>query len=95
MNEAYVVGHITVKDEARWAEYRARVPHTLAPRGAQHVCRRHPVAVWAGEGPHTDLVVIRFASVDAANGWFHSCAYQALIPLRQQAAEVVLLCYEA
>ncbi|ODU08710.1 MAG: hypothetical protein ABS84_11665 [Rubrivivax sp. SCN 71-131] len=94
MSMAYVVGHITVKDEARWAEYRARVPGTLEPWGAELVCRGHQVAVWAGENPHSDLVVIRFASVEAADGWFHSPAYQALIPLRQQAAEVVLLCYE-
>ena len=31
MNMAYVIGHITVKDAAKWAEYRARVPATLAP----------------------------------------------------------------
>lgn len=95
MGKAYVVGHVTVKDEARWAEYRARVPDTLAPWGAELVCRARRVAVWAGESPHTDLVVIRFASVEAADGWFHSAAYQALIPLRHEAAEVVLLCCEA
>ncbi|MCZ2290604.1 MAG: DUF1330 domain-containing protein [Burkholderiales bacterium] len=92
--KAYVVGHISVKDEALWAEYRARVPDTLAPWRAELVCRGHRVAVWAGEGPHTDLVVIRFENVEAASAWFHSAAYQALIPLRQQAADVVLVCYE-
>ncbi|WP_442985383.1 DUF1330 domain-containing protein [Sedimenticola sp.] len=43
---------------------------------------------------HTDTVVIRFSSLDAANGWHASAAYQALIPLRQMAADVDLLVFE-
>jgi uncharacterized protein (DUF1330 family) len=39
--------------------------------------------------------VIRFPSLEAADGWHYSAAYQALIPLRMQAADVVLLSYEA
>ena len=37
---------------------------------------------------------IRFPSQEAADGWHSSPSYQALIPLRQQAADVVLLTYE-
>ena len=95
MSEAYVVGHITVKRPEQWDEYRARVPATLAPWGAELVFRGQQRPALAGELPHPDIVVIRFPSLDAVNGWFASAAYQALIPLRQQAAEVVLLSYEA
>ncbi len=28
MNYAYVIGHITVKDQGKWAEYRSKVPAT-------------------------------------------------------------------
>ena len=48
----------------------------------------------SGDSPHADIVVIRFPSAAAASGWFASPAYQALIPLREQAAEVLLLAYE-
>ena len=95
MSDAYVVGHITVKQSEQWDEYRARVPATLAPWGAELVYRGQQRAALAGELSHPDIVVIRFPSLDAVNGWFASAAYQALIPLRQQAAEVVLLSYEA
>ena len=37
---------------------------------------------------------IGFPSAAAAGEWFASPAYQALIPLREQAAEVLLLAYE-
>lgn len=94
MTQACLVGNITVKDPQKWADYTRQVPGTLAPWGAELVFRGKQVAAFAGGSPHADIVVIRFPDVAAVHGWFSSAAYQALIPLRQQAAEVVLLCYE-
>jgi len=94
MSNAYVIGHVTVRDAGKWAEYRSRVPATLAPWGAELVLRGNCVAVLAGEHSHEDVVVIRFPSQGAITGWHSSAAYQALIPLRQQAAEVVLISYD-
>jgi uncharacterized protein (DUF1330 family) len=94
MSSAYVVGHITVKNADLWAEYRSKVPATLAPWGAELVFRGTQAAALAGTNPHPDIVVIRFPDMAAVNGWFSSPAYQALIPLREQAAELVLLSYE-
>lgn len=95
MSTAYIVGHITVKNAELWAEYQGKVPGTLAPWGGELVFRGKQLAVLAGENPHPEIVVIRFPDVTALNNWFSSAAYQALVPLRQQAAEVVLLSYEA
>ena len=39
MANAYVIGHITVKDANKWDVYRSRVPDTLAPWGAELVFR--------------------------------------------------------
>ena len=91
---AYVVGHLTVKNAENWAEYRRRVPATLEPWGAELVFRGNRVAVLAGEHSHSDIVVIRFPDKEAVQNWYRSAAYQALIPLREQAAEMVLLAYE-
>ncbi|MER2555147.1 MAG: DUF1330 domain-containing protein [Thauera sp.] len=95
MSKAYVVGHITVKNAQMWAEYRSKVPQTLAPWGGALVFRGQRVATLAGESPHTDIVVIGFPSVEAVSNWFSSPAYQALIPLREQAADVLLLSCES
>lgn len=94
MSNAYIVGHITVKNPEKWAEYRSQVPGTLAPWGAELVFRGNLVAVLAGENPHADIVVIRFPDIAAVNGWHSSPAYQALLPLRAEAADMVLLSYE-
>jgi uncharacterized protein (DUF1330 family) len=45
--------------------------------------------------PHLHIVVIRFSSLADAEGWHHSKAYQALVPLRLEAADVVGSIYEA
>ena len=49
--------------------------------------------VWSGEHRHSDLVVIRFPDQAAVDGWYGSAAYQALIPLRQQAADLELISF--
>jgi uncharacterized protein (DUF1330 family) len=95
MNNAYIVGHITVKNPELWAEYRSKVPQTLAAWGGELVFRGKLLTVLAGDNPHRDIVVIRFPTVTALNGWFSSAAYQSLVPLRQQAADVDLLSYES
>ena len=92
---AYVIGHITVKDSEKWMEYRAKVPATLAQWGGELILRGRRVAVLSGEHPYTDTVVIRFPDAGAISGWYGSPAYQALIPIREQAAEMVLISYES
>ncbi len=92
---AYVIGHITVKDPAKWAEYQSKVPATLAPWGAELVLRGTRAAVLSGRHSHGDTVVIRFPDIASVANWHGSRAYQALIPLRSQAADVDLMSYES
>lgn len=93
MSEAYVVGQISVLDSVKWAAYTSQVSETLTPWGAELVFRGKQAAVMAGECAHPDIVVIRFPTLAAAQSWFASDAYQALIALRQQAADVRLISY--
>jgi uncharacterized protein (DUF1330 family) len=90
---ALVIGHITVRDEDKWAQYRAQVPATLAPWGAELVFRGRVQTLLAGQHRHTDTVVIRFPDSAAVAAWYQSAAYQALLPLRQQAADIDLISY--
>ena len=94
MKKAYVIGHITVKDNDKWAEYRSKVPATLNPWGAELVLRGKLCSVLSGNHAHTDTVVIRFPDLRSLNGWYSSSEYQSLIPLRQEAARMELLSYE-
>jgi uncharacterized protein (DUF1330 family) len=94
MKNAYVIGHITVKDKDKWDEYRNKVPATLNPWGAELVLRGKLCSVLSGNHTHTDTVVIRFPDLRSLKSWYSSPEYQSLIPLRQEAAEMELLSYE-
>jgi uncharacterized protein (DUF1330 family) len=94
MGHACVIGHISIKDAALWAAYRDQVPATLAPWRAELLLRGRLAAVLSGAHRHTDTVVIRFPDLAAAQAWHNSAAYQALLPLRRQAADVTLLLFE-
>ncbi len=90
----YLIGHISVKQPELWASYCARVPATLSPWRANIVFRGQKTAVLNGQHPASLTVVIRFPDAAAVAAWHASSAYQALIPLRDAAADVVLLSYE-
>jgi len=94
MSAAYLVGHVTVKNNDKWSEYRSKVPATLAPWGAELVFRGTQAASYAGEMAHPEIVVIRFPDQAAVDQWHRSAAYQALLPVRALAAEVVLTSYQ-
>jgi len=94
MKNAYIIGHITVKDQEKWDEYRNKVPATLEPWGAKLMLRGKLKSVLSGSHSHTDTVVIRFPNLKSLNSWFSSKEYQSLIPLRQEAAELELLSFE-
>ena len=95
MANAYLIGHITVKENEKWQEYRNKVPSTLEPWQGSLVFRGRLSAILSGTHQHSDTVVIRFPDMQALNDWYTSPQYQALIPLRQEAAEMDLLTYEA
>lgn len=95
MKSAYVIGNITVIDTDKWSEYRSKVPATLSRWGGELEFRGKQIHVLGGNYPHTDCVVIRFPTMEALNNWFNSDEYQALIPIREQAAKMDLISFQA
>ena len=91
---AYLVGHITVRDEERWSQYVAGVADSLAGVDSKIIFRGMLASVLAGKHEHERVVVIQFADLQTLNNWFHSESYQKLIPLRDSAANVTITTYE-
>ena len=90
---AAIVGHISIRDPDKWACYVAGVPATLAPWDAEVVMRGERQLALNGTQQGTHLVVIRFRDLATVEAWYRSDLYQALIPLRDEAADVVLAAY--
>ena len=92
---AYLIGHITIKDETLWQEYVAGVQGSLHPYVAKILFSGKLDQVLAGQHDHDLVVVIEFFDQSTLNSWFNSSKYQALIPLRDKAADVVIISYTA
>ena len=92
---AYLIGHITVKNPDKWKTYVDGVQKSLIPFKAEVVFRGKRATVLTGEHLHYDTVVIRFPDQPTLQQWYHSDAYQALIAVRDEAADVMIISYDA
>ena len=91
---AYLIGQINVKDNELWGQYVTGVQESLAPFAAKTIFRGELIAVLAGNQDKDLVVVLEFSDQSILNDWFHSESYQALIPLRDKAADVVISTYK-
>ncbi|WP_137126785.1 DUF1330 domain-containing protein [Roseomonas sp. HF4] len=81
--KAYVIALETIHDQTMFDAYRQQVMPTLATFGGTFVVRGGHLTVLEGDWPHQRTVIIEFPSREAAEGWYASPAYQAVIGLRQ------------
>ena len=93
---AYCVGQIRVKDAAAWEQYRGKVGATIVQYGGEVMFRGSLNFAFDGRPiqDHDHIVALRFDNIDAAKRWHDSAEYQALIPLRDQGAEMKLVLYQ-
>ena len=91
---AFCSGHIRVKDAEAWEEYRRRVGTTITQYRGEVLFRAQQERLLSGEMLHEKVVVLKFDDLDAANRWHDSPEYQALVPVRDHAADVTLVLYK-
>jgi uncharacterized protein (DUF1330 family) len=82
--KAFVIAAETVTDDALFGAYREKVAATLTAFGGTFIVRGGTITTLEGEWPHARLVVIEFPSRAAAEGWYSSADYQAIIGLRHK-----------
>jgi len=84
--KGYVVAEITVTDTEAYKQYAAAVPPIAAKFGGRYLVRGGQTVAVEGEPPAGRIVVIEFDSLAAARSFEQSAEYQAVAPLRRQAA---------
>ena len=87
MPAAYFIASISVNDAERFKRYASQTPPTIAAYGGEYLARGTATHALEGRPPGERVVVVKFPSVEKARGWYESEEYQALIPMRQEAAE--------
>lgn len=92
---AYLVGHITVKDDGLWQKYVEGVKESIAPFNCRIIFRGELDRILAGSHDHNLVVVIEYPDTATLNAWYSSEKYQSLISLRDKAADVVITTYKS
>ena len=85
---------ITVKDEDLRQQYVAGVQESLAPFDAEVVFRGKLDKILAGQNDKDLVVLIEFSDPATLARWCNSEKYRSLIPLRDEAAHVVITTYK-
>jgi len=90
---AYLVAQGTLLDPATFSTYAQQVPHTLAPFGGHFLVGGGKVEALEGDPPKFS-VIIAFDSLEKANAWWNSPAYDAIKPIRHASAKATLFIVE-
>ncbi len=90
----YVVVNITVRDSARYEEYRRLATPTVSAYGGRYVARGGAVDVREGRWSPTRLVILEFPSVERARAWWDSPEYAPAKAIRQSCADTQLVITE-
>lgn len=90
---AILIVTTTVKDQVAYQEYVQNVGPTLAPFEGKAIIRGKVDWLFSGELNHDSVGVIQFPDLAAIKSWHASEAYQALIALRNRAAEMTIIAY--
>src|SRR5271156_2905220 len=79
---AYLVAQGTLLDPATFHTYAQQVPRTLTPFGGHFLVSGGKVEALEGDPPKFS-VIIAFDSMEKANAWWNSPAYEAIKPIRR------------
>lgn len=91
---ALMIARITVKDPAKFQDYLAKTQQVAAPYGAELLHRGRVDRALTGEDSDHELsVIVKFPSLEAIDEWFGSDAYQPLIALRDEGADMRMTSY--
>ncbi|MBE7636222.1 DUF1330 domain-containing protein [Sneathiella sp. P13V-1] len=91
---AFFVASVTVKNPEKMAEYAAAAAKTFTAFGGEPLLKGKRVEDLAGSADHQMVAIVKFPDSNSLKGWYQSDAYQALIPLRDEAADMTLVSHE-
>ncbi|SAL41673.1 DUF1330 domain-containing protein [Caballeronia humi] len=93
MTKGYIFAEVTVHTPgAEWEEYSQKVQATLDAYGGVFLVRGGAKNVVEGDVGTGTIVILEFASLQRAEEWYASTAYQQIVPLRLGSADTRIVC---
>jgi len=93
--KALCIVYENIDDWDGYDRYRSLVMPTLEPFGAKFLVRGGAFTTVEGEMPFERIAVLEFPSRDAAEAWYRSEAYQAVLPIRLAASRCQFVIVDA
>ncbi|MBU4061526.1 DUF1330 domain-containing protein [Hyphomonas sp.] len=82
----YFVGEVEVRDHETYAKYAGGVAPLLKEYRGEVLAMGGELTPLEGEAPAPRVVIVRFPSLEIANAFLQSEAYQSLAAIRRQCA---------
>ena len=92
--KGYVIANVSVEDAAAYEGYRSKTAAIIEQYGGRILVRGGAIEVREGDPGISRLVILEFASVDAARTFYDSPEYQAILPIRFDTASSTLVIAE-
>lgn len=92
---AFVTAQVTIKDPEKYKLYGQKSAPTLEPFGGKVIIKGKNLGNYTGSSEHDALAIITFPNYENMDAWYHSEAYQALLPLRDEAAGILFTKHES
>ena len=91
---AFFLARAEIKDPAKFQEYGQKAGPTIKHYGGEFLVRGKLTELLTEGSASTVAAVAKFPDAEAAAAWYRSPDYQALIPLRDEAADMTIAVYE-
>jgi len=91
---AFLIFHSAIKNPEKFQTYAQAVPATLKSFGGTLMAKGKSARVLSGKHDHSTVGILKFSNLSQAHGWYESDAYQSLIPIRNEAADMTVISYE-
>jgi len=91
---ALLVVHANIKNTDKLAQYSQEAAKTLAEFNATIKNKGQLNHIFHGKHDFQSIALIEFPDVESIKSWYQSTGYQSLIPIRNEAAEMVFTSYQ-
>lgn len=91
---AYIVVDISIHDHARYEDYKAAAPASIARYGGRYLARGGATTVLEGNWQPNRLVILEFPDADKARAWWSSSEYASAKQIRHHASEAAMVLVE-
>lgn len=86
MPKGYFFVELEIDDPSAYEAYRTAVPDIISAHGGRILVRGEDPESLDGVIPHRRRVIVEFDSPEAVKTFYHSDAYQAVLPIRLNAS---------